>query len=74
MENQIIAVACNRPKTHAGFLIAPWIPQGHSFLRRFSKLETLPDYRGPDACRSSRVMSRNMIFDLVKVLPGQSRE
>ena len=67
-------VARNRPKTNADFLIAPWISQGHSFLRRFSKLDALLDDCAPDACRRRRVLSRNVILDLVKVLLGQRCE
>jgi hypothetical protein len=67
-------VARNRPKTNADFSITPWISQRHSLLRRFSKLDALPDDCAPDARRRSRVLSRNVILDLVKVLLGQCCE
>ena len=47
-------VARDRPKTNADFLIAPWISQGHSFLRRFSKLDALLDDAAENADMKQR--------------------
>jgi hypothetical protein len=74
VKDQVIVVAGNRPKADADFLVAAWRFQSHSFLGRGSKLKALLHDGGPDARRSGWVVSRNIVFDLVKVLLGQRSE
>jgi hypothetical protein len=64
----------NRPQPDAEFLIIARISQGHSLLRHFSKLNTLPNNCAPNTGRRRRVVSRNVVLNLVKVLLGQPGE
>ena len=68
VENQIIAIARNRPKPHAEFLFSGWRPERHALLRHFAALDALLNDFSPDARGSCGILGLNVVFDLVQVI------
>jgi len=66
VEDEIIAIAGNRPETNANFLLVRGLPQRHSLRWHLCELKALLDDRFSYTRCGCRVCSRNVVLNLVK--------